>query len=304
MIHISSYPTVFNIGHRAIVNLFDGMVTITEKVDGSSISWTQAIDGELSIRSKGADIYLDAPNSMFKLAVQSIKEREHLLHPGWIYRGEFLSKIKHNTLKYARVPKGNVILFDVEVGEQTYLDWYSKKCEADRIELECVPLLYEGVVTGVDQLMQFLECDSILGGTKIEGVVVKNYQQFTMEKKIAIGKFVSEKFKEVHGGEWRKANPTRQDIVDSLITKYKSEARWEKSIQHLRDAGTLEGSPRDIGPLIKEIPEDVLKECRDEIAEALFNHFWQNIRRGITGGFPDYYKRKLAGDTFNIKEDK
>ncbi len=303
MTHISSYPTVFNIGHRTIVNLFDGMVTITEKVDGSSISWTQAIDGELSIRSKGADIYLDAPNSMFKLAVQSIKEREHLLHPGWIYRGEFLQKPKHNTLKYERVPKGNIILFDVEVGEQAYLDYEEMWEEAKSIELECVPLLYEGIVTGVDQLTQFLERDSILGGTKIEGIAVKNYSQYTMEKKIAIGKYVSEKFKEVHGGEWRKANPTKQDIVDSLIAKYKTEARWEKSIQHLRDAGTLEGSPRDIGPLIREIPEDILKECRDEIADALFNHFWQNIRRGITGGLADWYKKKLAEDAFNVKEE-
>ncbi len=303
MTHISSYPTVFNIGHRAIANLFDGTVTVEEKVDGSSISW-QVVDEELSIRSKGADIYLEAPNSMFKLAVLAIKERKNLLWPGWIYRGEFLKTPKHNTLKYERVPKGNIILFDVEILEQAYLDYEEMWGEAKRVELECVPLLYEGVVTGVDQLMQFLECDSILGGTKIEGVVVKNYQQFTMEKKIAIGKFVSEKFKEVHGGEWRKANPTRQDIVDSLITKYKSEARWDKSIQHLRDAGTLEGSPRDIGPLIREIPEDVLKECRDEIADALFTYFWQQIRRGITGGFPDYYKKKLAEDAFNVKEEK
>ena len=302
MTHISSYATVFNIGHRAIANLFEGEVTVEEKVDGSSISWCVA-DGELSIRSKGADIYLEAPGNMFKLAVWAIQEREHLLHPGWIYRGEFLAKPKHNTLKYERVPKGNVILFDVEFGEQAYLDYEEMWEEAKRVELECVPLLYEGVVTGIDQLMEFLDQDSILGGTKIEGIVAKNYSQFTMEKKIAIGKFVSEKFKEVHGGEWRKANPTKQDIIDSLIVKYKTEARWEKSIQHLRDAGTLEGSPRDIGSLIREIPEDVLKECRDEIADALFNHFWQQIRRGITGGFPDYYKKKLAEDAFNIKED-
>jgi len=302
MAHISSYPTVFNIGHRAIASLFDGDVTIEEKIDGSSISW-QVIDGELAIRSKGADIHPDAPNNMFTLAVQSIKERKDILHPDWIYRGEYLQKPKHNTLRYGRVPKGNIILFDVEVGEQTYLDWYSKKGEADRIGLECVLLLYEGAVTGIDQLMGFLDQDSILGGTKIEGIVAKNYSQFTMEKKIAIGKYVSEGFKEIHGGEWRKANPTRVDIVDSLIAKYKTEARWEKAIQHLRDAGILEGSPRDIGLLIREIPEDVLKECRNEIADALLDHFWQGIQRGIIGGFPEYYKKKLAEDAFSTKDE-
>lgn len=303
MTHIHSYPSVFAIGHKAIANLFDGDVTVEEKVDGSQLSF-QVIDGELVIRSKGADIYPDAVKGMFELAVAVIQNQRELLHPDWVYRGEFLQKPKHNTLKYDRVPKRNIIIFDVEVGEQSYLDYAAKKAEAERIGFECVPLLYWGVVKDVDQLKGFLETESILGGTKIEGVVCKNYSQFTSEKKVAIGKFVSEAFKEVHSGEWRKSNPTKQDIVDSLIAKYKTEARWEKSVQHLRDAGKLEGSPRDIGPLIKEVPEDVLKECRDEIADALFNHFWQQIRRGITAGLPEWWKEKLAESAFNVKADE
>ncbi len=303
MMHIRSYPSVFAIGHKAIANLFDGVVLFEEKVDGSQISW-QVSDEGLSIRSKNADIQSDAPEGMFARAVESIRERLGCFHPGWIYRGEYLLKPHHNTLKYSRVPNGNIILFDVEIGEQSYMGYEEKACEADLIKLECVPMLYKGVVSGVDQLMAFLDRESILGGTKIEGVVCKNYSQFTSEKKVAIGKYVSEKFKEVHTGEWRKANPTKRDIVDALIAKYRTEARWEKSVQHLRDAGTLEGSPRDIGALIREIPEDVLKECRDEIADSLFEHFWLHIRRGVIAGFPDYYKQKLAETAFNVKGDE
>jgi hypothetical protein len=129
-------------------------------------------------------------------------------------------------------------------------------------------------------------------------VVVKNYHLFTVEKKVAMGKFVSEKYKEVQGGEWRKDNPTKQDIIDRLIGQYRTHARWQKAVQHLRESGILEGSPRDIGNLIKEVPQDVLKECEDEIKNALFAHFWPNIRRGVTAGLPEWYKEQLLEEAF------
>ena len=72
-----------------------------------------------------------------------------------------------------------------------------KKAEAERLGLECVPLLYKGMIKSPDELLKFLDAESILGGTKIEGVVVKNYNLFTLEKKIAMGKFVREDFKEM-----------------------------------------------------------------------------------------------------------
>ena len=144
----------------------------------------------------------------------------------------------------------------------------------------------------------FLERDSILGGTKIEGVVIKNYELFTMEKKPAMGKYVSEAFKEVHNKDWKERNPTGKDFVLALTEKYKTEARWNKAILHLTEAGQLEHSPKDIGLLMREVPADVLKECEDEIKEALFGHFWQYIQRGITSGLPEWYKDELAKSAF------
>lgn len=302
---LRSYPTVFGLGHRAISDLFSGPVLVESKVDGSAISFAVNDAGELSIRSKNAEINPDAPEGMFALAIEQIQARRDLLHPGYIYRGEYLRASKHNTLKYDRMPKGNIIIFDIDLADQdqVYLDWQHKHDEAERIGFECVPKLYEGVVDSVDQLKVFLDRESILGGTKVEGIVIKNYEVMTSEKKVAMGKWVNESFKEVHGDEWRKANPTKQDIVDSLIARYRTPARWDKAIFHLRDAGKLEGSPRYIGMLLKEIPEDILKECEGEIKDALFAHFWPAIRRGVIAGFPEFYKVKLAESTFNVKED-
>jgi hypothetical protein len=292
---INSYPTVFAIGHRMIADLFSGPVLLEEKVDGSQFSFG-LIEGELMCRSRGKQLILDAPEKMFAQAVEEVRQLD--LRPGWIYRGEYLQKPKHNTLAYERTPVHHIIGFDIMTGPETYLSYDEKHAEFDRIGLETVPILYEGEVTSLAMFNTFLERDSILGGCKIEGVVAKNYQVFTGEKKIAIGKYVSEAFKEVHSGEWRKANPTNGDITQSLIEQYRTEARWQKAVQHLRETGELAGDPTDIGKLMKEANIDIERECADEIKEKLFAHFWPKIRRGATAGLPEWYKQELAKGAF------
>lgn len=301
MTHIYSYPTVYALGHSAIRDIFSGPVVVDEKIDGSQFSMA-ILDGELVCRSKGKDLVLDAPEKMFLSAVETARSLD--LHPGWLYRCEFLSKPKHNTLAYARVPAKGLIVYDIGTGLEEYLgpDW---KCrEAERLGLEVVPLLREGIVSSIVDLDSLLETDSILGGTKIEGVVVKNYGLFTPEKKVAMGKYVSERFKEVHSADWRARNPARADLVLRIIEEYRTEARWEKGVQHLREMGMLEGSPRDIGPLIREVPEDVKKECEQAIKDALFDYAWPAIQRGIVRGLPEWYKRRLAESAFGVATEE
>lgn len=297
MNHINSYPTVFALGHKMIADIFKGEVLVEEKFDGSQFSFG-ILDGELVCRSKGKQMILDAPEKMFNKAIETIREIEPLLHEGWIYRTEFLSKPKHNAIAYSRVPSKYLMLFDVATGLEEYLSWDDKADEAVRLGLEFVRNLWQGVIEDFEMFKGFLEFDSTLGGTKIEGVVIKNYNLFTMEKKIAIGKYVSEAYKEVQAGEWRKSNPSNKDIETLLIEQYRTEARWQKAIQHLREQGVLDNSPKDIGILIREVPADVLKECEDEIKKTLFEHFWHKISRGVIRGFPEFYKEQLAKSAF------
>ena len=300
MEHVSSYPTVFQIGHKAIADIFSGPVIVEEKVDGSQFSFG-LVNGELVCRSHGKQMLVDAPEKMFVKAVETVKNLQPKLTPEWIYRGEYLEKPKHNTLVYSRTPDKNIIIFDIMTGPETYLEYDDKKWEANEIGLECVPLLYSGKVENFEMFQSFLDRESVLGGTKIEGVVIKNYSLFTMEKKPAMGKYVSEAFKEVHNKDWKERNPTGKDMVLLLTEKYRTEARWQKAIMHMKEAGTLEESPKDIGLLMREVPADVLKECEAEIKEALFKHFWPQIQRGITRGLPEYYKDELAKGAFSEK---
>lgn len=298
-----SYPSIYALGHRYVADLLLDPVLVEEKVDGSQFSFGIFIDDVggpyLRCRSKGAEINVIAPDNMFKKAVDHVQSIRHKLMVGWTYRGEYLTKPKHNALAYDRVPQGHIILFDINPMEETYLPYDEKHREAERLGLEVVPQMYYGMVENLEHFRTFLESTSCLGGQKVEGVVIKNYQRFGIDKKVLLGKFVSEAYKEVHKSEWKAANPTNRDVVDLLVRELKTPARWNKAIEHLRDAGKLQDAPQDIGLLMKEVPTDIEKEEVDYIKQKLYDWAWPHIRRGVTGGLPEWYKEQLLIKQFN-----
>lgn len=293
---INSYSSIYTLGHNALRDLYNGEVIIEEKIDGSQFSMMRK-DGKYYCRSKGKEIYLDNPEKMFSKAIETMTGLD--LTDGWIYRCEYLQKPKHNSLAYDRIPDKHLIIFDIDIMNQTYMPYKDKKKEAKRLGLEIVPIMYKGNITDSKFILDLLDNVSILGGQDIEGIVIKNYSQYGKDKKVLMGKYVSERFKEVHRKEWKKENPTNNDLIQNLILQYKTEARWDKAIIHLKEQGLLENSPKDIGILLKEIQEDIKKECEEEIKQMIFNKIIPKIMRGCTGGFPEYYKKKLLKESFN-----
>src|SRR3970040_1065183 len=137
---IYSYPSVFALGHKQVLDIFKSDVVIEEKIDGLQFSWS-VTDNELQARSKGKQIILDAPDKMFQEAVNVIKQKyaQGLFKPGYIYRAEYLKTPEHGTLKYSRVPRDHLIIFDISTGLEQYMTPDQKYTEADRIGLEWVP---------------------------------------------------------------------------------------------------------------------------------------------------------------------
>jgi hypothetical protein len=305
-----SPQSIFNVGHKAVQELFNVPVQVQEKVDGSFFAFglyspedasppEYVPDYELRVRSKGAVMHVDAPEGLFKPAVAAVRARQHLLHPNWQYRSETLAKSKHNALAYERTPKDNVILFDVLTDNEEYLPYEELKKEAERIGFEVVPQLFVGEIKTAEELRKYLDTTSVLGGQKIEGVVIKPINPlYGPDKKMLFGKFVSEAFKEVHRKAWGESNPGNKDIIQKLIEQYTTPARWQKAVLRLREAGQIEDDPRDIGKIIREVAPDVLKECEDEIREALFKYAWPHIQRGLTRGLPEWYKDQLLRKQF------
>jgi hypothetical protein len=299
---IHSYPSVYNLGHAAIADLLKGPVIVEEKIDGSQISFCLGEDGNVQLRSKGAQINVIAPEGMFGEAVETVQALAPKLTPGFTYRGEYLRSPKHNALAYDRIPAQHIILFDVNSGLEHYLPPDQKREIAAALGLECVAELFRGIVEDVNQFRALLETQSALGGQKIEGVVIKpiGYDQFGRDKKCLMGKFVSESFREVHAASWEAEHKTKSsaDIIEILASKYGTAARWNKALIHLKEAGKIENDPRDIGQLMKEVPEDVEKECLQEIADDLMKWAWPQLRRRLTRGLPGYYKELLLKRQF------
>lgn len=302
MSEIHSFPKVYNLGHPAITDLFDGPTEVTEKVDGSQFSFMKDGEGTVHFRSKSSIIYADSAPALFKPAVETVLSIQDDLVVGWFYRGEAFQKPKHNALAYDRVPDGHIALFGVETANQCYLTYSNMADEATRLGLEAVPLLGYAWVPkpwSMEDLDRWLEQDSFLGGQKVEGVVIKNYTRFGKDGKALMGKYVSEKFKEVHRKNWRADNPNHADILQVIGATLRTEARWEKALIHLRERGELTDSPKDIGPLMKAVSQDVHDEEIDYIKEKLFQWAWKKrLSRHVTAGLPDWYKRRLAEQQF------
>ena len=294
---ISSYSTIFALGHKAVAPLLDVEVIVEEKIDGSQFSFGK-IDGELQMRSKSCQVFMEMPG-MFEAATETCDIIGPDLPDGMIFRAEYLSKPHHNVLTYERVPAQNLIVYDITYTNGDYASPGDKKMLAAQWHLETVPVLFEGKIT-LDKLQELLYNDSILGGTKIEGVVIKpkNYDLYGTDKKVLMGKYVSEAFKEKHAAG-KGSNPTKSDVVQFLIKELNTEARWQKAVQHLREAGKLEEGPKAIGALMKEVKADVLKEEREYITEKVMQNVMPQVMRAIGAGLPEWYKTKLMQEAFD-----
>jgi len=296
---IRPYPKIFTIGQRYIEDIFDGEVVVEEKLDGSQFAFSN-IDGEIHMRSKGAIQYRQNPDAMFRQAVDYVSGLD--LPERIVFYCEYLRVPKHNTLRYDRIPKNHLMLFGIsDVSGTTFCNKNSIQLWAERLDIEPVPCLFEGKIKSIDELMSYLETDSFLGGSKIEGVVAKNYEKAFLLGGQPIpfmaGKFVSEASKEVHRSQWKQEN-TGKGRWETFKEGFRTEARWQKAVQHLAEARKLEFAPRDIGALVKEIQRDILEEETDYIKDFLFKEYGHEVLKRAIAGFPDHYKKWLAERAF------
>lgn len=300
---IPAYPKIFTIGSPYIPNLFKGGVEVTEKIDGSQFNFGVDSKKNLLLRSKGKDIYIEDPEKMFQKAIDytvSIdKKIKNQFSPETFFYTEFLSKPKHNVLDYKRIPKNHLILFAAYFAGIGFADYQKLKEASEILDIEVVPLLFEGVIKNVEELKHLLNLESGLGGETVEGIVVKNYGQtiFVGDQVFpSLGKFVREQFKERHKTEWKEKEGKGK--WQTFLESFRTEARFRKAVQHLVEKGELRFTPADIGRLLVELKRDILTEEKESIKEELYKFFMAEILRKATAGFPEWYKEQLLKKAF------
>ena len=295
MTDIGAFPKIFTIGDKYILDIFKEEVEITEKVDGSQFVFGR-VGGVLQMRSKGCTQYKEKHDKMFATAVNYVLSIENKLPDNTIFYCEYLKTPKHNILEYGRVPKNNLILFGVSLLDKNF-DW-DLSYYSGLLDIERIPQIFYGKIEKIEDLIKLLDQESILGKAKVEGIVIKNYQRPFLLGGQAIplmsGKFVSESFKEVHKRDW----VSSKDRYGAFVDSFKTEARWNKAVQHLKEKGAIEGSVRDIGSILKEIQEDITNEEKESIKEYLWNEHKREILGAAIKGFPEWYKEKLLKENF------
>ena len=291
------FPKILHLGDKQISDLLSGEVEITEKVDGSQLGFGK-VNGRLFVRSKGRELDLDTPDGMFIKAVDYVKTIEDRLPDNYTFYGEYLQKPKHNTLAYDRVPTNGIALYGVyNYTSKQHYGYEAIETWAEKLDVDAVKLIHKGEPTSEGILQMVKNTVSQLGGQNIEGVVVKVYKPWLFMGSIPLtvmaGKYVTEEFKEVHNKNW-KAENTGKGQLEVAVSKFKSEARWNKAIQHLRDDGRLTGTPKDIGALFKEVRLDIETEEKENIKDILYVIFKENFLKESVNGLPQWYKEKLV----------
>lgn len=311
MSEIKSFPKIFAVGAVAIPNLLKGEVEITEKLDGSMFGFGVDASGNVVMRTKNQQIFFESHPKMFENAVNQVQRvvDEGLL-TGTLqeiyFYGEYFDKPKHNILAYSRIPKNHIALFGMYYDGNFKGDYQTLRKVAEQLNLDVVPLLGHSRIGSLESFMSLLDTDSVLGGAKIEGIVIKNYNELTLPIGghcwPSFAKYVSERFKEKHSKE-NYGKSKDKFTLEGYIQGYKTEARWLKAIHHTRDEEALEYSPRDIGKLIPKIQQDILEEETENIKRDLFNMFKKRILGSSVAGFPEFYKHWLAEKQFEGVEN-
>lgn len=305
---LPSFPKIFHIGDKIINRLFDGPVEVTEKIDGSAFTFGR-VDGEVYMRSKNAPVIEGDGNKMFNKAREVVLNQMGNLRNGYVYHGEYLQSSRHNTLAYDRIPANHIMMYAVRNTDGDYLPYDAMAMHAQWLGLEAVPRLFYGGLpespeARLEALQRLMDATSVLGGPKMEGIVVKNYNQDLLvggqHYTLMCGKYVSEAFKEKHKVSWSANNPSKQELLGEAL---KSKARWVKAIMRRKEANEFLGKPQDIGPLVKAIREDIVTEEKEWIKDKLWQIHEQEIMRVALSGFPEWYKESLVLGKFNLSDN-
>lgn len=290
----------------------DGRVEITEKCDGSQLGWGY-LDGALCIRSRGAEIHAGSEQDLFVPAATYLRSIEAIIadwFPNHVFYGETLARPKHNTIKYGAIPDNHIMLFGMRKPDGTFGDYGDLLFAAITMGIGCAHLLFSGPAADAKVFVDnndLMTRQSYLGNSRIEGFIVRNLDVRPVlagrERAFLAVKYVSEAFKELNKATWTKEN-TGKGRLETFLEEFAAPARWLKALQRAEEQGTLTNSAHDIGPLLKSIQADVLREEEAYIKQRLFDIVKGDIARKSTHGFPEFYKARLLAKETGQPVDK
>jgi hypothetical protein len=305
------YQKVLQLGDPHLDGILEGNIVVEEKLDGSQFRINITAKGEMLFGSKAVSYTDGTPaEKMFNkpIAISEEQFKELAKPSAFEYHifAEYLSSKHHNTLIYAREPQNNIVIFDVKIElpdmKSSWMNYEDKKAFAKKYGFEVPQLIYKGDGRKLtkDKINELLETTSMLGGQKVEGIVIKHYDKYydilrfpqfaALANSWMVGKYVREEFTELNKENWKqmKGSP-----LEAIYESLKNPNRWNKAWQHLQEEGKLSHTLRDIPLLIAESQRDLQEEEKENIKEQLWRIYDREMMRNSIRGLPEWYKQKL-----------
>lgn len=302
-----SYQKIQQPYKEEVETIWNGHVIIEEKVDGSQFRIEIDDKGQISCGSHHQELNLVDNN--FKKGTEAAQELfKNYKAPNNCVTSifcEYLSKPKQNAIPYARVPRNNLVIFDV-IENSVYLNRKEKERFAEMMNMEVVPLLWEGAGESFTETTraELLKMPSFLGHQagydRVEGIVVKNYGLWYdvnkypyLEGMWLCTKIVNDSFKEKNKVE----NPSAGNALIALKESVRTEARWKKAVQHLKEKGELKLDMTDMVKLAPRVVDDLREEEEETIKKELWKLYGKSILQYSVRGLPEWYRKQLEEKT-------
>ncbi|WP_237391838.1 RNA ligase family protein [Paenibacillus dendrobii] len=286
MNEMNKYMDIVRLGHKTTVGVLNegDHIVIQEKLDGANASFKR--EGN-DIIAFSRNTQLSSENNLrgFYEWTQTL-DATNLLE-GVIYFGEWL--VKHK-LDYGN-NMNQFYLFDIyNEYSQDYEKFSIVKFESVRLNLNLIPVFYEGEYKSFEHLESFIG-KTELGVNEGEGIVVKNINYQDRYGKQLFVKLVSDSFREVQKQKAPKdPNYTSEEqaAVKSVLTK----ARVEKMIYKLVDENVLDErfGIEDMGTILKQLGNRLYDDIVKEEYEAIKNYEEKEVRRVIGKSLPPIVK--------------
>lgn len=250
-------------------------IVVTEKIDGANASILTR-GGEIVACSRRNELTSDNKLQGFYDFVQTLNAKDitDVLGTNYILFGEWL--VKH-TIKYPESKMRQFYVFDVfNIETEQYMPWDFTKNVANALDLNTVPVFYDGPFTSWEDLYALVGKTEMEAEPTGEGIVIKS--QDRLDNKFsgtpAYVKIVAKEFSEVHQSKVHEVDPEKiaqkeHDIalVETIVT----ERRVEKIIQKLVEDGVIptDWDEKNLGTIAKVLPKLCFEDCVKEEPEVV-----------------------------------
>lgn len=286
------------------------ILAVEEKIDGSQFSFGFLPNKYgayvLRVTSRNKELATYNVDSMFAKAVNHLTATKYrdILPKDVVFRAEAVCTCKHNKIHYSRTPLGFCVVYGAEnLKTGATVPRTVWQLVANELGLEPVRAFPTVGTNGktlsdvIDEVKQYLEDESQLGGSKVEGVVLKRHENhiLTPDGVPMFAKVVSDSFREIAKPRKLKGLVTEDKIIKEILDLVNKDMVYSKAVQHLTEAGQLSHSNSDIGPLINEIKRDISEDIKEPAKALLWEWARNQVVTGVVEGFAKWYIKKLSG---------